>query len=188
MTARDVIPHFPSDRQDSREWRVGSHYGIHLYAVNPDGDDEPLGTVLRPEIARQIVAEHQYATIPFCDPEHTGGSWLELLMALIAENLRLRELVEAHPNLASEGESMATQPDAAIGQESLTRLVAHLDDQRLELRISYRPDRRYWYVETDRHLYSGATMDEALTKLLGLIEDTAEPLALADQMHEEAGR
>jgi len=85
---------FPTDRQDTREWRVGSHYGIHLYTVNPDGDDEPIGTVATPEIARQIVAEHQFATVPYSDPEHTGGSWIGLLMQLLGQNRTLREQLE----------------------------------------------------------------------------------------------
>lgn len=49
------IPH------DDRQWRLGTHYGIHLYAVNRDGEDEPLGTMLAPEFARQVVYEHQAA-------------------------------------------------------------------------------------------------------------------------------
>lgn len=44
---------------DEREWRVGAHYGIHVYAVNDDGvDDEPVCTALTREFANQIVDEH----------------------------------------------------------------------------------------------------------------------------------
>lgn len=44
---------------DTRPWRLGTQYGIHLYAVNPDGDwDEPIGTVHNPEHGKQIVKEH----------------------------------------------------------------------------------------------------------------------------------
>jgi hypothetical protein len=34
----------------AERWRVGSHYGIHLYR-----GDEPLGTMLTPELAEQVV-------------------------------------------------------------------------------------------------------------------------------------
>lgn len=44
--------------RDHREWRIGSHYDIHIYAVNEIGDDEPLGTLLNPAIAAQVVSEH----------------------------------------------------------------------------------------------------------------------------------
>jgi transcriptional regulator with XRE-family HTH domain len=52
----------PAGRDDSRAWRVGSRHGIHIYAVNDGGDDEPLATALRPEVAAQIVAEHNGTT------------------------------------------------------------------------------------------------------------------------------
>jgi len=48
-------------KPDTRKWRVGTHYGLHLYAINPDGNDEALGTALTPETAAQIVAEHNAA-------------------------------------------------------------------------------------------------------------------------------
>jgi len=45
--------------RDRRPWRVGNHYDIHIYAVNPEGvDDESIGTAHSPWAARQIVAEH----------------------------------------------------------------------------------------------------------------------------------
>ena len=41
---------------DTRAWRVGTHYGVHLYAVNPDGDDEPIASVLgSPEQAKRCL-------------------------------------------------------------------------------------------------------------------------------------
>lgn len=46
---------------DDRFWRVGQHYGIHIYAVagtgNPD-DDVPVATAMTRELAAQIVEEH----------------------------------------------------------------------------------------------------------------------------------
>ncbi|SEF34346.1 hypothetical protein SAMN05421837_107331 [Amycolatopsis pretoriensis] len=49
----------PSVYRDRRPWRVGNHYGIHIYAVNgDDGDDESIGTTHSARVARQIVAEH----------------------------------------------------------------------------------------------------------------------------------
>jgi len=45
--------------RDNREWRVGTHYNIHVYAVNgPDKDDEPICTALHPWLADLIVADH----------------------------------------------------------------------------------------------------------------------------------
>ena len=64
---------------DTRAWRVGTHYKIHLYAVNPDGDDEPIATASTPEVAAQIVAEHNLCLTPYADDEHQGGSWVETL-------------------------------------------------------------------------------------------------------------
>lgn len=46
---------------DDREWRVGGSYDIHVYAVNPNGKDEPVATALKPSFARQIVEEHREA-------------------------------------------------------------------------------------------------------------------------------
>lgn len=49
---------------DHRGWRVGSDYGIHLYAVNRDGSDEPIGTALNDRHAKQIVREHNERIYP----------------------------------------------------------------------------------------------------------------------------
>jgi hypothetical protein len=43
---------------DYRLWRVGTHYGIHIYAVNENGDDSPVCTAMSEEFARIIVREH----------------------------------------------------------------------------------------------------------------------------------
>jgi hypothetical protein len=43
---------------DPRMWRVGASYGIHVYAVVPGGSDEPIGTMMHQEHARQVVADH----------------------------------------------------------------------------------------------------------------------------------
>ncbi len=37
----------------SAPWRTGTHYGIHLYA-----GDEPIGTMLTPELADAAVEAH----------------------------------------------------------------------------------------------------------------------------------
>jgi hypothetical protein len=80
---------------DTRAWRVGTHYGVHVYAVNPDGDDEPIASVLgSPEqakrIAKQIVAEHSFVTTLYFDEQHRGGFWIDLLMAQLAEIMALK--------------------------------------------------------------------------------------------------
>lgn len=52
---------------DTRAWRVGSHYGIHVYAVTEIGeDDEPILTAsgdleTAQQLARQVVREHNAA-------------------------------------------------------------------------------------------------------------------------------
>jgi hypothetical protein len=44
---------------DSREWRVGSHYGIHVYARSDRSfHDDPVCTAQTQEAAAQIVADH----------------------------------------------------------------------------------------------------------------------------------
>jgi hypothetical protein len=46
----------PTEEQVERAaWRVGSHYGIHIYE-----GETPIATALTPEFARQIVDEHNY--------------------------------------------------------------------------------------------------------------------------------
>ncbi len=41
-------------------WRVGSHYGIHIYAVAgyDNGDDIPVGTMFTVALAREAVEAH----------------------------------------------------------------------------------------------------------------------------------
>lgn len=43
---------------DGREWRLGRNYGLHVYAVNADGQDDPVGTLLNTAYAQQVVADH----------------------------------------------------------------------------------------------------------------------------------
>lgn len=58
---------------DVREWRVGTHYGVHVYAVNPGpnrDDDEPIASFLGPpDVARaraqQMVREHAMLSTAF---------------------------------------------------------------------------------------------------------------------------
>lgn len=40
-----------------RTWRVGDHYGIHVYEVDPEpyGEDRPVATFHREEDARRAV-------------------------------------------------------------------------------------------------------------------------------------
>lgn len=79
---------------DTRQWRVGSHYGIHLYAVNPDGDDQPIGTALTPEIAAQIVSEHALCTTPYADDEHRGGSWVQMIAQLLGQQMAMQREID----------------------------------------------------------------------------------------------
>lgn len=45
---------------DTRSWRVGTHYGIHGYSDGDSDHSEPLFTALRPEIATQIIEDHNF--------------------------------------------------------------------------------------------------------------------------------
>lgn len=100
---------------DTREWRVGSHYGIHLYAVNVDAfHDEPLGTALNPEIAEQIASEHADAIHRRQERrQHTAG--IDLLTAerdnAKAKATRWSEKVE---KLADENDELARKLNAAV--------------------------------------------------------------------------
>lgn len=72
---------------DTREWRVGTHYGVHVYAVNPSSDrddDEPIASFLGAPAeakarAEQMVAEHAMLSAPYADEQHQGGHWLDVL-------------------------------------------------------------------------------------------------------------
>lgn len=69
---------------DTREWRVGQHYGVHVYAVNPDGEDDPIASFLGPpdvaqRLAEQMVHEHAMLSAPYADGQHQGGHWLDVL-------------------------------------------------------------------------------------------------------------
>jgi phage shock protein A len=76
---------------DTRNWRVGIHYGIHGYAENDSsGDDEPIFTALTRSIADQIVADHKSQI--HCRTE---------VVDLIHENRKLKaELAKAHQRIA----------------------------------------------------------------------------------------
>jgi hypothetical protein len=57
-TALRVAALRPAPTEEQVEWaawRVGSHYGIHIYE-----GETPIATALTPEFARQIVDEHNY--------------------------------------------------------------------------------------------------------------------------------
>lgn len=46
---------------DTRTWRLGTHYGIHVYAETPAGeDDEPILTALDGRFAEQVVDDHNH--------------------------------------------------------------------------------------------------------------------------------
>ncbi len=55
-------------------WRVGSHYGIHIYAVTRGtADDIPVGTMLTVALAQEAVAAHN-ARLVGGDDSTTGGA------------------------------------------------------------------------------------------------------------------
>lgn len=62
---------------DRRRWRVGSHYGIHVYAVEDEDDrdrDVPIATALTSAAADSIVAEHNYCRVIVETMEWSGGA------------------------------------------------------------------------------------------------------------------
>ena len=78
-------------------WRVGTHYGIHLYA-----GDEPLGTMLTPELAAAAAEAHNAAIeasggtakISGEDPEREYEDALAAHSRALAETERTGRLVD----------------------------------------------------------------------------------------------
>lgn len=51
--------------EDWPRWRVGEHYGIHVYEVDPDGAvDRPVGTFHRPVDAAMAVVAVNRGVVP----------------------------------------------------------------------------------------------------------------------------
>ena len=79
-------------------WRAGTHYGIHLYA-----GDEPLGTMLTPELAAAAAEAHNAAVeasgdgmvkISGEDPTREYGDALAAHSRALAETERTERLVD----------------------------------------------------------------------------------------------
>ena len=76
-------------------WRVGTHYGIHLYA-----GDEPLGTMLTPELAAAAAEAHNAAigdgTVKISgeDPQREYEDALAARSHALAEMERTERLVD----------------------------------------------------------------------------------------------
>ena len=76
-------------------WRVGTHYGIHLYA-----GDEPLGTMLTSELAAAAVEAHNAAVgdrmvkISGEDPQREYEEALAAHSRALAETERTERLVD----------------------------------------------------------------------------------------------
>jgi hypothetical protein len=76
-------------------WRVGNHYGIHLYA-----GDEPIGTMLTPELAAAAAEAHNAAVgdgsvrISGEDPEREYEDALAAQSRALAEIERTGRLVD----------------------------------------------------------------------------------------------
>ncbi len=57
-------------------WRVGSHYGIHIYAVTgPNTDDIPVGTMLTVALAQEAVTAHNAAIEYEAKQEAAADPW-----------------------------------------------------------------------------------------------------------------
>jgi hypothetical protein len=76
-------------------WRVGTHYGIHLYA-----GDEPIGTMLTPELAEAAAEAHNAVTgdgtvkISGEDPRREYEDALAAHSRALAEYERAERLVD----------------------------------------------------------------------------------------------
>jgi hypothetical protein len=76
-------------------WRVGTHYGIHLYA-----GDEPIGTMLTPELAAAAAEAHNAAVgdgvvkISGEDPQREYEDALAAHSQALAETERTERLVD----------------------------------------------------------------------------------------------
>lgn len=83
---------------DTRPWRHGTHYGIHVYAETPHGeDDEPVLTAMDRRFAEQVVADHNHV-LTCNDPKsisyllQLGRERDELMMEVESLSRRVRVL------------------------------------------------------------------------------------------------
>ena len=114
---------------DYRTWRVGTHYGIHVYAENPPGfgDDEPLFTAQNPDVARQIVKDHnmiyqgQYV-VTTKEQAHNQAELRKDLSRLYAEQI---ELVKANVDLKRRHDRQAEELREAERKLTLIRRGLH---------------------------------------------------------------
>jgi hypothetical protein len=116
---------------DTRAWRVGTHYSVHGYAENvAPFDDEPIFTALQPEIARQIVDEHEALRAHYPDaccpcPTHREVYRRAATGELLKENTELRERVATLTKQVTRQTSGASQAlrDIRLAQRTLADLV-----------------------------------------------------------------
>lgn len=121
---------------DMRAWRLGTHYGIHVYAETAgSGDDEPVLTALDRRFAEQVVDDHNHVLA--CDDSENIGYLLrlgrerdELMMQV--ESLRRhnkvleeRGLNQARHVLSANGEllTLRTRLAALLNPEPADALV-----------------------------------------------------------------
>jgi hypothetical protein len=92
---------------DMRAWRLGTHYGVHVYAETPGNeDDEPVLTALDRRFAEQVVDDHNHV-LTCRDSENVGyllrlGRERDELMMEV-ESLRRRNKVLEERGLTQAG-------------------------------------------------------------------------------------
>lgn len=112
---------------DTRPWRHGTHYGIHVYAETPHGeDDEPVLTAMARRFAEQVVADHNHV-LTCTDPKNVeyllrlGRERDELKMEVESLHRRIEVLEERGHNQA--GHLLKANADLLNLRTGLTELL-----------------------------------------------------------------
>jgi gluconate kinase len=112
---------------DSRTWRLGTHYGIHVYAETPaEDDDQPVLTALDPAYAEQVVEDHNHV-LTCNDPQNISyllrlGRERDELMIEV-ESLRRRNEALEERGLKQAGHLMKANADLLNLRTGLAALL-----------------------------------------------------------------
>lgn len=122
---------------DTRPWRHGTHYGIHVYAETPAGeDDEPVLTAMDRAFAEQVVADHNH--VLNCDDRKNisyllrlGRERDELMMEV--ESLRRRNEMLEERGLNQARHLLKANADLLNLRTSLAALLSPESVRTLEM-------------------------------------------------------
>lgn len=112
---------------DSRTWRLGTHYGVHVYAETPgEDDDQPVLTALDPAFADQVVEDHNH--VLNCNDRENIGYLVRLgrerdELVMEVESLRRRNKVLEERGLKSAGHLLKLNADLLNLRTGLAALL-----------------------------------------------------------------